>query len=334
MTVNVYRWDDPGAPVLPNSAPRSFDNLRTLLMACLVNGYGDKPAAGWTVGHDVTGGFSLSNGEGIISFLPLTDPAVRIYLMEAITDPSTALPGGVNRRSGRWYDGSTSNEAQYVYMPYFYSSHNYKRWVIVADDKTAHIHLCAYREEVDARQNDAVSFSFGRYFPDIGEHGFYVCGGAVNAVSSTVAIIAAPNTFNGTSLRNPKTGAIDQGINPGYRLCYPSEGLNSSVQAKVAKPISRAACVRVGIVGTGAGVSGSSNQALASSCGLVRGLISVLPLADMYLSRALQVLGVASPEPADKFRELTLPNGKVVIPFWAHTNDLGAFISLDPADWE
>ena len=41
--LTIYRSDDPGAPVL-NGFPGT---LITVLDACLVNGYGDKPAVGW-----------------------------------------------------------------------------------------------------------------------------------------------------------------------------------------------------------------------------------------------------------------------------------------------
>lgn len=44
MTVNVYRFDDPGAPVLTGLA----GSLVALLDACLVTGYDVKPGAGWS----------------------------------------------------------------------------------------------------------------------------------------------------------------------------------------------------------------------------------------------------------------------------------------------
>ena len=44
MGVTVYRFDDAGAPTLSAAAGA----LISVLDACLVNGYGAKPAAGWT----------------------------------------------------------------------------------------------------------------------------------------------------------------------------------------------------------------------------------------------------------------------------------------------
>lgn len=44
MTVRIYSSADASAPTLTGEA----DSLNALLLACLVNGYGAKPAAGWT----------------------------------------------------------------------------------------------------------------------------------------------------------------------------------------------------------------------------------------------------------------------------------------------
>ena len=49
----VYHRDDNGAPSYAfsasSSSPAHFSALKTILKACLVSGYGSKPAAGWTL---------------------------------------------------------------------------------------------------------------------------------------------------------------------------------------------------------------------------------------------------------------------------------------------
>lgn len=45
QAVTVYRWDDPGAPQLPNGTP---SEIIEILTKCLVDGYGDKTPLGWT----------------------------------------------------------------------------------------------------------------------------------------------------------------------------------------------------------------------------------------------------------------------------------------------
>ena len=47
--VNVYRWDDEGAPQIVEGRPSEFINV---LKKCLVDGYGTKSAAGWSVAHE------------------------------------------------------------------------------------------------------------------------------------------------------------------------------------------------------------------------------------------------------------------------------------------
>ena len=45
QAVTVYRWDDPGAPQLPNGKPNEIIDILT---KCLVDGYGTKLPLGWT----------------------------------------------------------------------------------------------------------------------------------------------------------------------------------------------------------------------------------------------------------------------------------------------
>lgn len=45
QAVTVYRWDDPGAPQMPNGKPSQIIDVLT---KCLVEGYGDKAPLGWT----------------------------------------------------------------------------------------------------------------------------------------------------------------------------------------------------------------------------------------------------------------------------------------------
>ncbi|MFD1691232.1 hypothetical protein ACFSHR_05700 [Azotobacter chroococcum] len=66
----------------------------------------------------------------------------------------------------------------------------------------------------------------------------------------------------------------------------------------------------------------------------MRGLIAEPSLSDVYLSKVLAVLGIGSPVWQDKLRPLTLPNGKQWVPAYYSAADLGAFVSLDSADWE
>jgi hypothetical protein len=60
MTVRLYRWDDTSAPVLTGQA----GSLTTLLDAVLVNGYGSKTAAGWSINQTTTNKRGYKQGAG------------------------------------------------------------------------------------------------------------------------------------------------------------------------------------------------------------------------------------------------------------------------------
>ncbi|WP_412522072.1 hypothetical protein [Shewanella algae] len=49
LPVTVYRWDDPGAPQFSNRSAADWINI---LRKCLVDGYGNKAPAGWSVAFD------------------------------------------------------------------------------------------------------------------------------------------------------------------------------------------------------------------------------------------------------------------------------------------
>ncbi|AQS40190.1 hypothetical protein Sps_05121 [Shewanella psychrophila] len=48
LPVTVYRWDDPGAPQLPNSQVKPSHYI-DIIKKCLVDGYGAKASLGWTM---------------------------------------------------------------------------------------------------------------------------------------------------------------------------------------------------------------------------------------------------------------------------------------------
>lgn len=49
QAVTVYRWDDVGAPQASEGRPAEF---MTVLKKCLVEGYGTKASAGWSIAHE------------------------------------------------------------------------------------------------------------------------------------------------------------------------------------------------------------------------------------------------------------------------------------------
>lgn len=90
MTVTVYRFDDPGAPTLT----AQIGSLVTLLDACLVNGYGDKPAAGWSKPFADTNKGVFKQGAGSNGFyLQVDASAVQWTKFRAFTNMTDLITG-------------------------------------------------------------------------------------------------------------------------------------------------------------------------------------------------------------------------------------------------
>lgn len=335
MTVRHYSSLDTGAPLLPSSSGQRFiDNLKLILKACLVDGYGAKPAAGWTVGHEHADGFSLSNGEGFINFVSVSNTVVSVYLMETITDGSTALASGYNRRSGPWSDGAADSGRQYVYAFYMSGTHANKQWCVVADNRTVTISWQASSTAVDITASSiyAGALHFGAYTPALGGSGFCALGGNISSSAYPATNNASVPSAVGTVLRHPMTGVVSQGASPNYRAGVATDGTIYQQNKPVLTPgVLRP--VRVSLMGRGTGVSGSSSSFLDTHCGLLRGLIADPGMADAYASRMFAALGIASPTSADKLRAITIPGGRQWVPVYPHDMDLGMFVSLDAADW-
>lgn len=71
MTVTVYRHNDASAPSLTGQV----GSLSALLLACLVNGYGSKIAAGWTNPYNGTNQAVFRPGTGVQHYFAINDNA-------------------------------------------------------------------------------------------------------------------------------------------------------------------------------------------------------------------------------------------------------------------
>lgn len=150
-TPRFYSWDDDGSPGRALSGNLQ-NRLKQILVPCLVTGYGSKPGAGWTIGHEHANGFSLINADGnvvnFVSNLPekapypaMNDGAIHIYTAESLTDTSGAIIDGANLCSGSFRKGFPEPSG---YARHLLGYANYPtiqelgslQWTIVSDDKT------------------------------------------------------------------------------------------------------------------------------------------------------------------------------------------------------
>lgn len=326
MTVRAYSSLDSGAPALSGS--RLIDRLRQVLMACLVDGYGSKPGAGWTVGHNHADGFSLGNGEGFINFVHQSGSVVTVYVMESITSGAAALAVGDNRRSGPWYEGSTQTGRQYLVCGSVVNGSS-PHWSVVADALTVSLLVSGSAASADLSgvAGNAATLHFGRYINPSGLHAFCSLGGSPVTSGANDAW-----GFQGMALRHPLTGVVEQGLDPRYRASAAAFSNAGGATARNSNVIDKLHPVRAAIECYGAGVSGGTNTSAAIYAGRLRGIIADPFMACLPASQLLPLLGGANTWQG-RVTLLTLPGGKQVMPFMPTTAERSAFVSLDPADW-
>lgn len=132
--VNVYRWDDEGAPQIVEGRPSEFINV---LKKCLVDGYGTKSAAGWSVAHESSPEetpyivFQNSDVDGSGGILTIqqgndnTRNTVRIHGALDFISPSEQ-----GRAGGYFYCTSGGNSSSYA-----------NNWVVIATSTAFYIFM-------------------------------------------------------------------------------------------------------------------------------------------------------------------------------------------------
>ena len=149
----IYRWDDDNAPVASGQAGSGI----ALLRACLVDGYGDKQPAGWSMPY--------SNSEGTLAaFRNNPETGTGFYLQANNPDRAAALRGyenmtdeatGVKPFSSRQISLYTSSKGETTPRP----------WLLVADDRFfvaviwQHMTIAAFA----ATLNDRAAIQSGGY---------------------------------------------------------------------------------------------------------------------------------------------------------------------------
>ena len=140
----IYRSDDPGAPVTTGDVKNGLYNV---LRACLVDGYGAKPAAGWSVVYDAwaTDGvctFTNATQSGVLGVSHNTYANIGpiLFTASAMIDATT----GVNVRSGfedrviTDLTASNSSEADKCLVAHRNGIGQADHWCVIANE-----HFCA-----------------------------------------------------------------------------------------------------------------------------------------------------------------------------------------------
>lgn len=229
-----YHWTDTGSPGRSLSGT-AVNRLKTILLACLVYGYADKPAAGWSLVHEASGGFSLQNatGTGIINFSDWSTTAaygsVKVTLLETITGgTSSAIPTGDNLRSGNGAPGSTPHGLPLYAL---YNNVSTAVWTVVADERS----FCVYVAALAMDYSNAGSYTYNRSaLLMAGEDSnglFYAHGGMLESNSSGILTVGSGQTTGYTALRALDTGLMISGAGSAVSLGAFNSGGAGSVLA-------------------------------------------------------------------------------------------------------
>lgn len=216
-----YSWDDDGSP--GRALTGNLQNrLKQILVACLVNGYGSKPGAGWTLEHEHANGFALGNGQNYINFvsnLPAKAPypamsalTIHVYVAESLTEASNAVIGGANLCSGPYRSGAPEGSGFPRHMFRGYEPLDAQlsslQWVVVADEKTV---VMSFFSSAGNYTGAPFTLYFGDSINDSGlSNTFIVLGGDNVSFAGTNASYTLSKGF--TSPRNLITGLAEYAI--------------------------------------------------------------------------------------------------------------------------
>src|SRR5690606_28374153 len=140
----LYSWDDPGAPAWISNA--NGMGMYEVLHRCLVTGYGNKPAAGWSVVFDefaTNGNYSVTNGPktGVFGLYHSRESGVKgyepiMYVAEAMLAADEAINGrsfltAISQTGFSYSYNITAHGIGYKATGGSYSP----RWVVIANDR-------------------------------------------------------------------------------------------------------------------------------------------------------------------------------------------------------
>lgn len=157
MAVRIYQWDDAGAPELTGTA----GSLIAILDACLVNGYGSKPAAGWSKPFSGTNAAAYRAGGGTQSYLHVIDTSTTAAQLRGFVAMSDLGVG----------DDPFPKSTQSSTGSYFYKSAAgtiARPWVLVADSKRFYLFGASAQTTTEGMQASSnLNTNHAMFFGDI-----------------------------------------------------------------------------------------------------------------------------------------------------------------------
>lgn len=165
MTVRHYKHTDAGAPVLSGQAGA----LNAVLKACLVDGFGSLPAAGWTVAYEDAPTnrivFRQPAGQSAERYLWLNDNNANGAVVRGY-DTMSAVETGTDQFTGAdvryWQKSSTSNDTA-------------RAWHLFSDDAGGSFWLATQRQQAATDMEPPVANNSGFFvygFGDVDHHAY------------------------------------------------------------------------------------------------------------------------------------------------------------------
>lgn len=211
----VYHRDQPGAPALSYSTSNTeqFPAFKTILKACLVDGYAAIPAAGWELVVEATNLLILRNGShsGFICFSH-SNTAVTVSVCDVYSGggSSGGLIVGDGAKSGVAADNTPPHKFMVRSLVEYSASTS---WAVFADEKT-----CVLLMSSNGPSNVAgdltgsaggFPYAIGTiYFGEDSNGNFIVCGGTNTTSTGVTAASMEFSQAGFTSLRYPATGLL------------------------------------------------------------------------------------------------------------------------------
>ena len=230
----IYYSDDAGAPVLTNGQ----DAFYQVVKACLIDGYGSKAAAGWSVVYDdwaASGHASFTNAgqSGVLGLVraTTTDYPPFMYVAEAMIDAQTA----VNARSGERAIADITTDfvegsSEVTQRPVNYRTH-YPYWCVVANENFAWVWMSnsdtLFTTAISYSVVSAVGFGAIKNYRGLGSistpilGNFVICGGCnTERVASTNVSFFHYSTLYGNFSGTVFYGDDGQILSGGGSYCY------------------------------------------------------------------------------------------------------------------
>lgn len=159
MAINIYRSTDASAPVLTGQV----GSLTALLLACLVNGYGSKAAAGWTNPFSGTNARIFRPGSGVQHYFGVADDGSTAATAKEgqLTGWETATAWATNASPGSNtgpFPTNVQNALGVTMRKSATADATARAWAVIADARTCYVMMFT---------GDQAGFALGACFGEI-----------------------------------------------------------------------------------------------------------------------------------------------------------------------